>query len=50
MNKAELIAAIAAHADLTKTDAGRVLDAFIAFIESVADSLRWREEISLDDQ
>lgn len=47
MNKAELIAAIAAHADLTKTDAGRALD---AFIEIVTDSLKWREEISLDDQ
>ena len=44
MNKAELIAAIAAHADLTKTDAGRALD---AFMEIVTDSLKWREEISL---
>lgn len=44
MNKAELIAAIADHADMTKADAGRALD---AFIDIVTDSLKWREEISL---
>lgn len=44
MNKAELIAAITDHADMTKADAGRALD---AFIDIVTDSLKWREEISL---
>ncbi len=39
-----MIAAIAEHADLTKADAGRALD---ALIDIVTVSLKWREEISL---
>lgn len=34
MNKPELIDAIATHANLTKTDAGRALDALIKTIKS----------------
>jgi DNA-binding protein HU-beta len=34
MNKSELITAIAEHANLTKTDAGRGLDALIKTIET----------------
>ena len=38
MNKSELIAAIAEHANLTKTDAGRGLDALIKTIETTLKS------------
>ena len=34
MNKSELIAAIAEHANLTKTDANRALDGLIKTIET----------------
>ena len=34
MNKSELIAAIAEHANLTKADAGRALDSLIKTIET----------------
>ena len=34
MNKSELITAIAEHANLTKTDAGRGLDALVKTIET----------------
>ena len=38
MNKSELIAAIAEHANLAKTDAGRGLDALIKTIETTLKS------------
>lgn len=45
MNKAELIDAIADHADLTKADAGRALDAFCDAISGAM----WRgEDVVLD--
>lgn len=34
MNKSELIDSISAYADLTKTDASKALDAFMAIIEN----------------
>lgn len=44
MNKAELIDAIAAHADLTKRDAGGAVD---AFCEAIADALSRGEDVTL---
>ncbi len=44
MNKSELINAIAEHANLTKADAGRGLDAFIKTIET---TLKTGDSISL---
>lgn len=44
MNKPELIDAIASHANLTKADAGRALDALIKIIES---TLRAGDSIAL---
>ncbi|QSA95519.1 HU family DNA-binding protein [Methylococcus sp. EFPC2] len=44
MNKAELIEAIAESADLTKADAGRALDGFIA---AVTGALKKGETVSL---
>jgi DNA-binding protein HU-beta len=38
MNKSELIAAVAEHANLSKADAGRVLDALTQTIESALKS------------
>jgi len=38
MNKSELINAIAVHADLTKVDAGRALEALVQTIESTLKS------------
>ena len=44
MNKQELIAAMAAHADLTKADAGRALD---AFCEAVTAALSRGDDVAL---
>ena len=44
MTKAELIAAMAAHADLTKADAGKALD---AFCEAVGDALSQGDDVAL---
>lgn len=44
MNKAELIDAIAAHADLTKRDAGVAVD---GFCEAIADALSRGEDVTL---
>ncbi len=44
MNKAELIDAIAAAADINKSDAGRALD---AVIDSITDSLKRGDQVSL---
>jgi DNA-binding protein HU-beta len=44
MTKAELIAAIAEDADLSKADAGRALDGFIS---AVTDALARGEDLSL---
>ena len=44
MNKAELIDAIAAEADLSKADAGRALD---AFIDNVTKALKKGDTVSL---
>ena len=44
MNKQELIAAMAAHADLTKADAGKALD---AFCEAVGDALSRGDDVAL---
>lgn len=38
MNKSELIAAVAEHANLSKADAGRALDAFTATISAALSS------------
>jgi DNA-binding protein HU-beta len=38
MNKSELIDAIAASAELTKADAGRALDGFVAAVEKALSS------------
>ncbi|WP_305908701.1 HU family DNA-binding protein [Methylomarinum sp. Ch1-1] len=44
MNKSELIDAIADSADLTKADAGRALDGFIA---AVTDALKNNDSVAL---
>ena len=44
MNKAELIDAIASNADLSKADAKRALDGFVA---ATSDALKKGERISL---
>jgi DNA-binding protein HU-beta len=44
MNRAELTAAMAAHADLTKADAGRALD---AFCEAVTAALSRGDDVAL---
>lgn len=44
MNKAELIEAIADHADLTKADAGRTLD---AFCEAITAAMKNGEDVAL---
>ncbi len=44
MNKSELIEAIAESADLTKSDAGRALD---AVLEAITDALKKGETVSL---
>ena len=44
MNKSELVEQIAKHADLSKADAGRALD---AFIKSVTRSLKRGDSVSL---
>ena len=44
MNKAELIDAIASNADLSKADAKRALDGFVA---ATSDAFKKRERISL---
>ncbi|MEE4278544.1 MAG: HU family DNA-binding protein [Halieaceae bacterium] len=44
MNKAELIDAIAAAADINKSDAARALD---AVIDSITDSLKKGDQVSL---
>ncbi len=44
MNKSELIESIAESADLTKSDAGRALD---AVIEAITNALRKGETVSL---
>lgn len=44
MNKSELIDAIADHADLSKADAGRAVD---AFMESVKKALKKGDTVSL---
>jgi DNA-binding protein HU-beta len=44
MNKSELIEAIAESADLTKSDAGRALD---AVLEAVTEALKKGETVSL---
>ncbi len=44
MTKTELIDAIAAHADLTKSDAGKALDAFIG---TVVDTVAAGDTVSL---
>lgn len=45
MNKAELIDAIASNADLSKADAKRALDGFVA---ATSDALKKGERISLE--
>ena len=44
MNKNELIAKVAAHTDISKTDAGSVIE---ATLECVADALKGGEEVRL---
>lgn len=44
MNKSELIDAIAASADISKSSAGRALD---AMVDTVTESLRKGEQVSL---
>jgi DNA-binding protein HU-beta len=44
VNKAELIDAIAAAADINKSDAGRALD---AVIDSITDALKRGDQVSL---
>ena len=44
MNKAELIDAIAGHADLTKADAGRALE---GFCEAITAAMRKDEDVTL---
>ena len=44
MNKQELIDAVADSAELSKADAGRAVDAFVA---SITDALRGGEKVSL---
>ena len=44
MNKAELIDAVAANAELSKADAGRALD---AFVEAVKKALKKGDTVSL---
>lgn len=44
MNKAELIESIAAHANLTKADAARALD---ATLESISKALKKEERVAL---
>ena len=44
MHKAELIEAIATHADLTKADAGRALE---GFCEAITDAMKKGEDVAL---
>lgn len=44
MNKSELIEAMATHADLTKVDAGKALD---AFCETITVAMRKNEDVAL---
>ena len=44
MNKSELIEAIATHADLTKVDAGKALD---AFCEAITAAMKKGEDVAL---
>jgi DNA-binding protein HU-beta len=44
MNKADLIEAIAGHADLTKVDAGKALD---AFCEAITGAMKKGEDVVL---
>ena len=44
MNKSDLIEAIADHADLTKVDAGKALD---AFCEAITAAMKKNEDVAL---